>query len=123
MPLLALYRLQHVAWMDIGHMSGDDWRRSNAFYHGYVSMLDRALGEVFEALRSNGLDDNTLVVVMADHGDMNGAHYLFDKGSHCYEELMRISLIIRWLGAQQREITRRVVGMDVNQTIVERAGL
>jgi arylsulfatase A-like enzyme len=110
-------------WMDTGHMSDDDWRRSNAFYYGYVSMLDRALGEVFNALQSNGLAESTLVVVMADHGDMNGAHHLFDKGPHCYDELMRIPLLIHWPGAPEREVTRHVVGMDVNATIVEWAGL
>lgn len=110
-------------WMDTGHMSDDDWRRSNAYYHGYVTMLDRALGEVFDALQANGLAENTLVVVMADHGDMNGAHHLFDKGPYCYDELMRIPLLIRWPGARQREIARHVVGMDVNQTIVEWAGI
>ena len=110
-------------WMDTGHMSDDDWRRSRAFYCGYVSMLDRALGQVFDALRSNHLAENTLVVVMADHGDMNGAHHLFDKGPYCYDELMRIPLLIRWPGAPQREIIRHVAGMDVNQTIVEWARL
>lgn len=110
-------------WMDTGHMSDNDWRRSNAFYRGYVSMLDRALGEVLDALQSNGFAENTLVVVMADHGDMNGAHHLFDKGPYCYDELMRIPLLIRWPGARQRDITRHVLGMDVNQTIVEWARL
>lgn len=110
-------------WMDTGHMSDDDWRRSHAFYYGYVSMADRALGEVFDALHANGLAENTLVVVMADHGDMNGAHHLFDKGPYCYDELMRIPLLIRWPGMPQREVSRQVAGMDVNQTIVEWAGL
>lgn len=110
-------------WMDTGHMSEGDWRRCNAFYYGYVTMLDRGLGEVFDALRANRFAENTLVVVMADHGDMIGSHQLFDKGPWCYDELMRIPMLIRWPGAQPREVSRHVVGMDVNQTIVEWAGL
>lgn len=108
---------------DTAHMSDDDWRRSIAFYRGFVSMLDRALGEVFDALRSNGFADNTLVVVLADHGDMNGAHNRYDKGPYSYDEVMRIPLLVRWPGAHQRDIHRHVHSMDLNQTIVEWAGL
>ncbi len=108
---------------DTGHMSDDDWRRCIAFYHGFVTMLDRALGEVFDALASNGFADNTLVVVLADHGDMTGAHNRFDKGPYSYDEVMRVPLLVRWPDARPREIDRHVHSMDVNQTIVEWAGL
>ena len=108
---------------DTGHMSDDDWRRSIAYYQGFVTMLDHALGEVFDALRANGLAENTLVAVLADHGDMNGAHNRFDKGPYSYDEVMRIPLVIRWPGMRQREITRHVHSMDLNQTVVEWAGL
>jgi len=108
---------------DTAHMSDDDWRRSIAFYHSFVTMLDRGLGEVFEALESNGFAQNTLLVLLADHGDMNGAHNRYDKGPYCYDEVMRIPLLIRWPGARPRVITRHVHCTDVNQTVVEWAGL
>jgi arylsulfatase A-like enzyme len=108
---------------DTGHMSDDDWRRSIAFYRGFVSLLDQSLGQVFDALRSNGFADNTLVVVLADHGDMNGAHNRFDKGPYSYDEVMRIPLLVRWPGARQRDVIRHVHSMDLNQTMVEWAGL
>jgi arylsulfatase A-like enzyme len=108
---------------DTGHMTDDDWRRSIAFYRGFVTMLDHGLGQVFDGLRANGFADNTLVVVLADHGDMNGAHNRYDKGPYSYDEVMRIPLLVRWPGASPRHITRHVHSMDLNQTIVEWAGL
>jgi arylsulfatase A-like enzyme len=108
---------------DTAHMSDDDWRRCISFYYGFVTQLDRALGEVFDALRTNGFADNTLAIVIADHGDMNGAHNRYDKGPYCYDEVMRIPLLIRRPGARPREIDRQVHSMDVNQTVVEWAGL
>jgi arylsulfatase A-like enzyme len=108
---------------DTGHMSDDDWRRSIAFYRGFVTMLDQGLGQVLDALKANGLAENTLVVVLADHGDMNGAHNRYDKGPYAYDEVMRIPLLVRWPGAAARQITRHVHSMDLNQTIVEWAGL
>jgi arylsulfatase A-like enzyme len=39
-------------------MSDDDWRRCIGFYLGFVSMLDRALGEIFEALKESWRRDD-----------------------------------------------------------------
>ena len=108
---------------DTGHMSDDDWRRATAFYRGFVTLLDRALGEIVDALTSNGLWDNTLVAVVADHGDMCGAHGRFDKGPYCYDEIMRIPLLVRVPGAAPRELRRHVSLIDLNRTLVDWASL
>ena len=42
-------------------------------YAGMIRGLDRSVGRVMEALRENGLDDNTLVIFTSDNG---GAGYL-----------------------------------------------
>ena len=80
---------------DTAHMSVDDWKRCIAFYRGFVTLLDRALGETLDAVRQNGFWDNTMIVVVADHGDMCGAHNRFDKGPYCYDEIMRIPMLVR----------------------------
>jgi arylsulfatase A-like enzyme len=108
---------------DTGHMSDDDWRRSHAFYRGFVTMLDRALGEVLAALKRSGLRDNTLVIFLADHGDMNGAHNRFDKGPYCYDEILWIPLLIRAPGVRHREVSRHVSSIDLNRTLTEWMGL
>jgi arylsulfatase A-like enzyme len=104
---------------DTGHMSDEDWRRSIAYYHGFVTMLDRALGEILDALRTNGPWDSTMVVVVADHGDMAGAHNRFDKGPYCYEEVMRIPMLIRAPGIAPRSVRRHVSSIDLNATLAE----
>lgn len=108
---------------DTGHMSDDDWRRATAFYRGFVTLVDRALGEILDALGANGLRDNTLVAVVADHGDMCGAHNRFDKGPYCYDEIMRIPMLIHAPDAAPRQVHRHVSSIDLNRTIVDWAGL
>lgn len=108
---------------DTGHMSDDDWRRATAFYRGFVTLVDRALGEILDALDARGLRDNTLVAVVADHGDMCGAHNRFDKGPYCYDEIMRIPMLVRAPAAAPRQVHRHVSSIDLNRTIVDWAGL
>ncbi len=107
---------------DTAHMSGDDWRRCTSFYRGFVTLLDRALGQVLDAVKENGLWDNTMIAIVADHGDMCGAHNRFDKGPYCYDEIMRIPMLVRAPGAAAREVRRQVSSIDLNRTFVDWAG-
>ena len=43
-------------------------REDAARYAGYVRLLDEQMGTVFDALKRNGLWDNTLVICTTDHG-------------------------------------------------------
>ncbi len=104
---------------DTGHFSDDDWRRSIGFYRGFVTMLDRAIGELLDGLREDGLSDSTMVIMLADHGDMNGAHNRFDKGPYCYDEIMRVPLLVRMPGARARVVDRHVSSIDLNRTLAE----
>ncbi len=112
---------RHVLWPwhDIGHMSADDWRRLQAHYYGFVTMADRAVGEILDAVKQCSLWDETLIVLAGDQGSMLGEHKLYDKGPYCYDELMRIPLLIRVPFMRSREVKRHVSLMDVNQTLVE----
>lgn len=104
---------------DVGHMTEDDWRKANTYYWGYITMIDRAIGEILDALKKNGLWENTLIVFTTDHGDMVGAHGRYDKGPYAYDEVMRIPMLIRVPNQPAHEINRQVSLMDLNQTLVE----
>jgi arylsulfatase A-like enzyme len=112
---------QDIMWPfhDVAHMTENDWRKANAYYRGFCTMIDCAIGEIFDALKKNGLWDNTMIVFVSDHGDMVGAHGRFDKGPYAYEEVMRIPMLVRIPGFSQRDIWRHVSIMDLNQTLVE----
>lgn len=107
---------------DTAHMSDDDWRRAMAFYRGFVTLLDRSVGEILDAVKARGLWEDTLIAFVADHGDMCGAHNRFDKGPYCYDEIVRIPMMIRAPGAKPREAQRHVSSIDLNRTLAEWAG-
>ncbi len=71
----------------------DAWRRIVAMTWGMVSHVDKQIGRVMEALEANGLAENTIVVFLADHGDMMGDHWMANKGPFHFEGLLRMPLI------------------------------
>jgi arylsulfatase A-like enzyme len=104
---------------DTGHLSEQDWKKLTAYYHGFVTMLDHAIGEIDASLAANRLNGDTMMAVVADHGDMVGAHNRYDKGPYCYDEIMRIPLLIRAPGFAPRAVERHVSSIDLNRTFTE----
>ncbi|MHC4682357.1 MAG: sulfatase family protein [Planctomycetota bacterium] len=66
-------------------------------YFAAVTGTDEQFGRIFDALKEQKLEDNTIVVFTADHGEMMGSHNLMHKGVP-YEESIGIPFIIRWPG-------------------------
>jgi len=65
-------------------------------YDGEVSYVDAELGRLFDSLRDAGVLQETLVIVVADHGESLGEHdYWFEHGRHAYEATCRVPLLIR----------------------------
>ena len=63
-------------------------------YFAAVHGIDRQFGRLLAYLRENGLEENTLVVLSADHGEMLGSHGLMSKNVW-YEEAIHIPLLVR----------------------------
>ena len=106
-------------WHDVDHLTPLDWRKMNTYYWGFVTMVDRAVGLVLDSARDLQLMDNTLIVLVGDQGSMLGEHKLYDKGPYCYDELMRIPMLLYVPGSEGGVVHRQVSLIDVNQTIVD----
>jgi len=104
-------------------LSEDDKRGIIAAYYTSVAFLDWNLGRVLSALRQRGLDENTYVVYMADHGYDLGHHGRFEK--HCgYDPAMRVPLLMRWPGRiRQGTVTGLTEHVDVTATIADLMGI
>ena len=64
-----------------------------ASYYGMVKCIDDNVGKILDALRSNELIDNTVVVFTADHGDLRGEHHRQNKGVP-YEGSAKVPFIV-----------------------------
>jgi len=87
-----------VAWMNQARIpvNPEDLRRLESLYDGEVIQADRALARLFAWLKERGLWEKTLVVVTSDHGEEFNEHGVVALHAlSCYDELMRIPLIIK----------------------------
>jgi arylsulfatase A-like enzyme len=91
-------------------------------YAGTVSLLDAWLGKLFEALKSQGRLDDTLIVFTSDQGEPLGEHgYVRRFRPWLYEELIHTPLIVRMPGGKQggTRQTALVQTVDLLPTILE----
>lgn len=56
-------------------------------YFAAVNGIDRQFGRIMEYLRTRGMEEDTLVVLSADHGEMMGSHGLMSKNVWFEESL------------------------------------
>lgn len=98
-----------------------DVRKEVAQYFGSVYRCDQNVGAVLKALRESGLEDNTLVIFLSDHG----AAFPFSK-AQCYLNSTRTPLIVKWPGRIEPgsvDRTHFVTGIDLMPTVLEAVGL
>ena len=75
-------------------LSEEDQRGVVAAYYNSVEYLDKNVGIVLDALEEAGLDENTLVIYLGDHGYLLGDHRRFEKHM-MWEPAVRAPLIMR----------------------------
>ena len=120
---------REVAESHYAHLANEldeaEWRRLIAHYLGLCSLVDAQIGRVVDYLERRDLLDETIVVCTADHGDMLGAHGLFEKGYPLhYEEALRVPLIVVDPDYRAPQRPRELVSlMDVMPTVAELAGV
>jgi arylsulfatase A-like enzyme len=96
---------------------------ARAAYDGEVLYTDRQIGRLLKYLRATGLDKNTVVVFVADHGEQFYEHGERLHSKTLYNEEIHVPLIIRAPGHAPRVVQRRVRSLDLFPTLAELADL
>lgn len=65
-------------------------------YDGGILYTDALLGGIVESIRRRGTLDRTLLIVMADHGEMLGEHGSYGHSSALYEPGIHVPLMLRY---------------------------
>jgi arylsulfatase A-like enzyme len=80
----------------VGNIANDDWRwkRRHNYYLNCLRDVDRSIAPLLDELEALKLASNTIVILTADHGDLDGAHRLHGKGATAYREQNNVPLIV-----------------------------
>src|SRR5690606_35894749 len=94
-----------------------------AGYYGIVRRLDEALGRLFDALKSLGLDDDTIILFTSDHGNHFKTRNREYKRS-CHEASIRVPTALCGPGFDGGGQIRQLVSLvDLPPTLLDAAGI
>lgn len=73
-------------------------RFPNAPYNGGIAYVDDIVGKLLDYLRSQGLYDNALIAVAADHGESLGEHGELTHSIFLYDATIHVPLLLKLPG-------------------------
>jgi choline-sulfatase len=96
-----------------------------ALYDGEIAANDDAIGRLLQALRAAGLYDDTLIIVVSDHGEELLDHGLWGHGHSLYSEILHVPLLLKLPGGRGTGERRGDVAshVDLLPTILAAAGV
>jgi choline-sulfatase len=99
--------------------------RGLPFYRGMIRYVDEQLGRVLDALAAHKLDERTIVVVVADHGEglAERPRLPSNHGDVLYEQLVRVPLGIRVPGVAPDHVSTAVSLLDLPPTLLDLSGI
>ncbi len=97
--------------------------RVRALYEGNFAYVDDLIGQLMRCLEDQGLDDDTVLIVTADHGEALFEHGYIGHNTQLYEESIRVPLMVKLPGQLPRRVDDIVELIDLAPTILELAGV
>ncbi len=94
-------------------------------YDAEVAYQDRQLRRVFRYLKRSGQLENTMVVIVSDHGESHGDHDFMGHAFVTYNEIVRVPLMIRYPQGfpAGKRVTQEVSTRRIFHTVLEAAGI
>lgn len=108
-----------------GRITDRECEHVRALYMEKITMVDKYVGRVLDSLREQGLMDETMVVLMSDHGQPMGkdehGHGIMRKSRPWpYEELVHVPLMMHIPGIEGgQRVSSFVQNVDVTATIMD----
>jgi len=104
----------------------EEYEAINQLYHGEILHTDGYLGRLIDYLEQEGMDEETWVVVTADHGEMMGEHGMLGHTESFHQPVLHVPLIIRPPGGLAEPVRSRealVSLIDIAPTILQAVGI
>ena len=108
----------------VGNFNPQMWQALRWGYYRLIEKVDAEIGKVLAALKAAGLEENTLIVFTADHGECAGAHG-FNQKTVFNEESARVPFIVSAPGQRAGRVSEKFTntGIDILPTMLDFASL
>lgn len=104
--------------------SEQDFQLIRRLYDAALYELDAVTGELLDALRERQLLDETIVVIVSDHGESLGEHHVYGHRFAIHDPLTRVPLAIRYPPALAPARVEALVNtLDLHATLLDLAGV
>ncbi len=114
---------QRLHWLfrqDEHTITAADTQRARHAYYANISYVDAQMGRVLNSLAQTGLDQNTVIIFTADHGEMLGERGLWYKYT-LLEPSLRVPLVFRIPGVAPSRSGQAVSHVDLLPTLLDLA--
>jgi len=101
----------------------DDYAYVVAQYDGEISQVDVEVGRIVAALKEQGCWDNTVVMLLSDHGECFGEGDFYFDHHGLYDAVTRVALLLRIPGQAATRIGALVSTEDILPTLGELVSL
>jgi len=111
---------------EIDWMTPEELQQVRHLYMGKVTQVDDQLPALWKALREKGLAENTLVVIISDHGEPFGEHRRIRKfGVPLYDELAACVMMMRLPGVvpEGKRVETLAQNVDMMPTLLDLFGV
>ena len=108
-----------------GDSAAAESARQIALYDGAIAFTDEHFGRIVATLKELGMYEDTLIIVMSDHGEALGDHGGWGHGTTLYDEQLRIPFVVKLPRGQTASGVRDGITelIDVGPTVLDFAGL
>ncbi|MDF2958937.1 MAG: sulfatase [Paenibacillus sp.] len=92
-------------------------------YDTGIKFMDDHIGMIFQALEQQGVMDDLIVIITADHGENQGELGIYGEHGTADQGTCRIPMIIRWPGKTTGSVDEGLhYHLDLNPTLAELIG-
>ena len=121
----------HSAWLEavnrhLQPLQREQRAQLETRYDESIRYVDAELKRMLDALVQLGIDNDTLVVITADHGDSFWEHGVLSHGRVIYDDIMNVPLVLRGNGisdALRPHLAKPVSTVDLFPTLCDALGI
>lgn len=88
-----------------------------------IKNIDKEIGRIHDFLKDQDLWEETIFIVLGDHGENLTEHGIYFSSSGLYDDSIHVPLIMHLPGFKAKEVTELVQNIDLSPTILDYLGL